>query len=160
MLPTVNFPANTVIFQEGSLDKSMFIVLDGSVKIYVERKGTELELAVINKFDFFGEMALYRNRPRSAFAKVLTDCKLVVIKNQSELQQFIIENPSFAGKMMVIMGNRLASSNDLMIEKDKMMLIMKNQLANFLTEKGSFVEKKLLKEKKAVKRLRNLMARQ
>ena len=58
------------------------------------------------------------------------------------------------------MGNRLASSNDLMIEKDKMMLIMKNQLANFLTEKGSFVEKKLLKEKKAVKRLRNLMARQ
>lgn len=118
MLPTVNFPANTVIFQEGSLDKSMFIVLDGSVKIYVERNGSELELAVINKFDFFGEMALYRNRPRSAFAKVLTDCKLVLIKNQLQLQQFITENPSFAGKMMVIMGNRLAIANDLLIEKD------------------------------------------
>ena len=73
---------------------------------------------MINKFDFFGEMALYRNRPRSAFAKVLTDCKLVVIKNQLQLQQFITENPSFAGKMMVIMGNRLAIANDLLIEKD------------------------------------------
>ena len=118
MLLTVNFPADTIIFKEGSLDKSMFVVLDGSVKIYVERNGSELELAVINKFDFFGEMALYRNRPRSAFAKVLTDCKLVVIKNQLQLQQFITENPSFAGKMMVIMGNRLAIANDLLIEKD------------------------------------------
>ena len=118
MLLTVNFPADTIIFKEGSLDKSMFVVLDGSVKIYVERNGSELELAVINKFDFFGEMALYRNRPRSAFAKVLTDCKLVVIKNQLQLQQFITENPSFAGKMMVIMGNRLAITNDLLIEKD------------------------------------------
>ncbi|MEN9595812.1 MAG: hypothetical protein RL236_246 [Pseudomonadota bacterium] len=118
MLLTVNFPADTIIFKEGSLDKSMFVVLDGSVKIYVERNGSELELAVINKFDFFGEMALYRNRPRSAFAKVLTDCKLVLIKNQLQLQQFITENPSFAGKMMVIMGNRLAIANDLLIEKD------------------------------------------
>ena len=118
MLLTVNFPADTIIFKEGSLDKSMFVVLDGSVKIYVERNGSELELAVINKFDFFGEMALYRNRPRSAFAKVLTDCKLVLIKNQLQLQQFITENPSFAGKMMVIMGNRLAITNDLLIEKD------------------------------------------
>jgi CRP-like cAMP-binding protein len=62
-------------------------------------------------------MALYRNRPRSAGAKVLTDAKLVVIKNQMQLEQFITENPSFAGKMMVIMGNRLANTNDLLLEK-------------------------------------------
>lgn len=62
-------------------------------------------------------MALYRNRPRSATARVLTDAKLVVIKNQTQLEQFIYENPRFAGKMMVIMGNRLANTNDLLIEK-------------------------------------------
>ncbi|MFI3216121.1 MAG: hypothetical protein QX192_04900, partial [Methylococcales bacterium] len=39
------------------------------------------------------------------------------IKSRVQLEQFIVENPSFAGKMMVIMGNRLANTNDLLIEK-------------------------------------------
>ena len=117
MLPTVQVKADTVIFKEGAYDKTMFIVLSGSVQIYVERNEEDIPLAVINKYDFFGEMALYRNRPRSAGAKVLTDAKLVVIKNQMQLEQFITENPSFAGKMMVIMGNRLANTNDLLLEK-------------------------------------------
>jgi CRP/FNR family cyclic AMP-dependent transcriptional regulator len=116
-LPTINVKADTIIFREGGYDKTMFIVLEGSVRIYVNRKGEEIELAVIHKYDFFGEMALYRNRPRSAFAKAVTDVRLVVIKNQMELEQFITQNPSFAGKMMVIMGNRLANTNDLLIEK-------------------------------------------
>jgi CRP-like cAMP-binding protein len=60
---------------------------------------------------------LYRNRPRSAFAKTIDDTKLVVIKTRIQLEQFIQENPPFAGKMMVIMGNRLANTNDLLIEK-------------------------------------------
>jgi CRP-like cAMP-binding protein len=117
MLPIIKVQANTVIFKEGDYDKTMFIVLEGSVKIYVKRNEEEIELSVIHKYDFFGEMALYRNRPRSAFAKTIDDTKLVVIKTRIQLEQFIQENPPFAGKMMVIMGNRLANTNDLLIEK-------------------------------------------
>jgi CRP/FNR family transcriptional regulator, cyclic AMP receptor protein len=117
MLPTIKVKANTVIFKEGDYDKTMFIVLEGSVKIYVLRNDEEIELSVIEKYDFFGEMALYRNRPRSAFAKTIEDTKLVVIKTRIQLEQFIQENPTFAGKMMVIMGNRLANTNDLLLEK-------------------------------------------
>jgi len=116
-LLTVQIKANTVIFKEGAYDKMMFIVISGRVKIYLDRNEKEVELAVINPFDFFGEMALYRNRPRSACAKTMEDSKLVVIKTQVQLEQFIAQNPAFAGKMMVIMGNRLASSNDLLLEK-------------------------------------------
>lgn len=117
MLPTIKVKADTVLFKEGDYDKTMFIVLEGRVKIYVIRNEEEVELSVIHKYDFFGEMALYRNRPRSAFAKTLDDVKLVVIKTRIQLEQFIQENPTFAGKMMVIMGNRLANSNDLLLEK-------------------------------------------
>jgi CRP/FNR family cyclic AMP-dependent transcriptional regulator len=117
MLPTVNIPANTVIFTEGSYEKVMYIVIDGGVEIYVDRNGEEFTLATILQYDFFGEMAIYRNRPRSASAKTISDTKLVLIKSRVQLEQFIIENPSFAGKMMVIMGNRLANTNDLLIEK-------------------------------------------
>jgi CRP-like cAMP-binding protein len=117
MLPTIKVKADTVIFKEGDYDKTMFIVLEGRVKIYVVRNEEEVELSIIHKYDFFGEMALYRNRPRSAFAKTIDDVKLVVIKTRVQLEQFIQENPTFAGKMMVIMGNRLANSNDLLLEK-------------------------------------------
>lgn len=117
MLPTIKVKADTVIFKEGDYDRTMFIVLEGSVKIYVVRNEEEIELSVIGKYDFFGEMALYRQRPRSAFAKTLDDTKLVVIKTRAQLEQFIQENPTFAGKMMVIMGNRLANTNDLLLEK-------------------------------------------
>jgi CRP-like cAMP-binding protein len=116
-LPTIDVKADVILFKEGAIDKTMFIVLSGSVKIYLERDGEEVELAMIHKYDFFGEMALYRNRPRSAFAKTTANTKLVVIRTQMQLEQFIAENPSFAGKMMVIMGNRLANSNDLLLEK-------------------------------------------
>ena len=117
MLPTIKVKADTIIFKEGDYDKTMFIVLEGKVKIYVIRNEEEVELSVIHKYDFFGEMALYRNRPRSAYAKVIEDSKLVVIKTRVQLEQFISENPAFAGKMMVIMGNRLANSNDLLLEQ-------------------------------------------
>lgn len=117
MLPTIKVKANTVIFKEGDYDRTMFIVLEGKVKIYVVRNEEEIELSVIEKYDFFGEMALYRQRPRSACAKVIEDTRLVVIKTRVQLEQFIQENPSFAGKMMVIMGNRLANSNDLLLEQ-------------------------------------------
>ncbi|MDD5229294.1 MAG: Crp/Fnr family transcriptional regulator [Methylococcales bacterium] len=117
MQPVIKVKAGTVVFKEGSLDRTMFIVLEGIVKIYVERHEEEIELAIINKNDFFGEMAIYRSRPRSASAKVMKDARLVVIKNRIQLEQFIGENPTFAGKMMVIMGNRLANTNDLLLEK-------------------------------------------
>lgn len=117
MLPTMKVQAGTVLFKEGDCDRTMFIVLEGKVKIYVMRNEEEVELSVIHKYDFFGEMALYRQRPRSAYAKVIEDAKLVVIKTRMQLEQFITENPSFAGKMMVIMGNRLANSNDLLLEQ-------------------------------------------
>ncbi len=117
MLPVIKVKADTIIFREGAYDKTMFIVLEGSVKIYVERNGEEIEIAIIHKNDFFGEMAIYRNRPRSASAKVITDSRIVVIKSRMQLEQFISENPSFAGKMMGVMGNRLASTNDLLLEK-------------------------------------------
>lgn len=129
-LPVIKVAADTIIFKEGGYDKTMFIVLEGSVKIYVERNEEEVELSTINKYDFFGEMALYRNRPRSASAKVLTDAKLVVIKNQMQLEQFIAENPAFAGKMMVIMGNRLANTNDLLFEKINELDKLKEKEAN------------------------------
>jgi hypothetical protein len=55
MLPVIKVKMNTLIFEEGNHDRKMFIVLDGSVSLFVTRQKKDVELAVIEKYGFFGE---------------------------------------------------------------------------------------------------------
>ena len=61
---------NQVIFREGELGNEMYVVLEGRVMIskYIPGAGEEA-LAFLERGDYFGEMALIDNQPRSADAK-------------------------------------------------------------------------------------------
>jgi CRP-like cAMP-binding protein len=111
MLPIKKLKAGTVIFAEGGSDKTMFIVIEGSVKLYATRHGNEIELSVLHEHEFFGEIEMFRNKPRSTSAKAITDVKLVYIKNRMQLDQFIGQSPEFSGKMVRLMGERLAHAH-------------------------------------------------
>lgn len=108
MLLVEKLKADTVIFKEGDNDKTMFIVLEGTVQLYVTRNGRDVELAVIGKHDFFGEIEMYGQKSRCMSAKAITTVRLVIIKNRMQLDQFIGQYPSFSGKILRIMGERLA----------------------------------------------------
>ena len=95
----------------------MYIVLEGSVEIYVVLKGKEVSLSTMKVGDFFGEMALFRDKPRSACARVIQDVRLAVIENKPQLEKFLVDNPLFASKMVNIMAQRLASTNDMLFQK-------------------------------------------
>lgn len=111
MLLVEKLKADTVIFKEGDNDKTMYIILEGDVQLYVTRNGREVELAVIGKNDFFGEIEMYGHKTRCMSAKALTPVRLVIIKNRMQLDQFIGQYPSFSGKILRIMGERLALAN-------------------------------------------------
>jgi CRP-like cAMP-binding protein len=108
MLLVEKFKADTVIFKEGDSDKTMYIILEGDVKLYVIRNGKEADLAIIGKHDFFGEIEMYGNKARCMSAKAITPVRVVIIKNRMQLDQFIGQYPTFSGKILRIMGERLA----------------------------------------------------
>lgn len=114
MLLTKKLKADTVIFQEGSLDKTMFLVLEGKVQIYSTHNGHEIELSVIKENEFFGEIEMFHKKPRATSAKALTNVRLAYIKNRMQLEQLIAQNPSFSGKMVRMMGERLANTTALL----------------------------------------------
>lgn len=116
-LPVIDVKAGTMIFKEGGRDKRMFLVLEGSVKLYAENDDGEATAAVIKKHQFFGEIEMYADQPRSTSAEVLTDAKLVVIRTPGELEKFATENSWLSGKMMETMGERLATTNVLLARK-------------------------------------------
>jgi CRP-like cAMP-binding protein len=95
----------------------MYIVLEGEVEIYVVINNQEVHLATMKPGDFFGEMALFRDKPRSACARVVKDVRLAVIASKAQLEKFLSDNPLFASKMVNIMASRLAQTNDLLFQK-------------------------------------------
>lgn len=115
-LPVVQVKADTIIFEEGWDDYKMFLVLEGSVKLYNERDDLEIEVAVIHKHEFFGEIEMYSHCPRATSAKMITDVKLIVIRTPIELEVFMTANNWLTGAVMQTMGSRLATVQNLILK--------------------------------------------
>jgi CRP/FNR family transcriptional regulator, cyclic AMP receptor protein len=98
----VPFKAGDVIFKEGDTGEEMYVVLEGSVDVYVHGRVVE----TIGTDNFLGEMALIDARPRSATAIARTDCKLAPI-NQNRFKFLVQQTPHFALHLMQGMAERL-----------------------------------------------------
>lgn len=110
---TVTVPPGEYVFREGELGTEMYIIHEGQVEILNLVKGEERLLAVLEKGDFFGEMALLEDRPRAASARVLTEARLVQI-NGSTFDQMLRDNPEIAVRMMRKLSRRLRETDDLL----------------------------------------------
>jgi CRP-like cAMP-binding protein len=72
------YRAGEPVFFQGDPGLGMYIIQEGNVSITIaDHKGTEKELAVLSAGDFFGEIALLDESPRSANAVCVTDCLLI-----------------------------------------------------------------------------------
>src|SRR3954453_5631184 len=75
--------AGAVLFRAGDAGDSMYLIEDGKIQISMRSSdGEDLILAVLGPGDFFGEMALIDNKPRSANAMVCEPSRLAVLSRQ------------------------------------------------------------------------------
>lgn len=77
------FKSGQNIFMEGDRGEKLYIILDGQVRIskFIPGVGEEA-LAILERGDFFGEMALIDRAPRSADAKAHTDATVLPIESK------------------------------------------------------------------------------
>jgi CRP/FNR family cyclic AMP-dependent transcriptional regulator len=72
------YRAGEPVFAQGDPGLGMYIIQEGEVSISISGKEDgDRELAVLNDGDFFGELALIDESPRSANARCKTDCILI-----------------------------------------------------------------------------------
>ena len=95
----------------------MFIILEGAVAISLSDGTSAVEVAQLKKGDFFGEISLFTNMPRSASVKAIGDVKLAYIDKVDELKAFLVKNPVFAAKMVQILTQRLAKTDEILVGK-------------------------------------------
>lgn len=108
-------PAGDYIFREGELGTEMYIIQEGEVHICKTLRNDTHVLSRLEKGDFFGEMAILENMPRTADAVAHTDVKLIPI-NGSRFDEMLRRNPEIAVRIIRKYSKRLRESNAL-IEK-------------------------------------------
>ena len=107
---SVEFEAGETIFKEGDLGTEMYIVHEGKIEIVKELPTEQRTLAVLEKGDFFGEMAILEDLPRTATARAQTAAKVLLI-NGSTFDQMLRSNPEIAVRMMRKLSRRLRETD-------------------------------------------------
>lgn len=105
------FAKNEYICHEGQPGSEMYIILKGSVGIAITSSiGTLTQVATIKTGDFFGEMAIFDNLPRSASCIAMEDTVVIAI-TKDNLQPFLAACPDIARQMMENMSGRIRKLN-------------------------------------------------
>jgi CRP-like cAMP-binding protein len=105
-----HFQQGHVLFHEGEEGEDMYIIQSGKVAIKKRVQEGETTLAVLEKGDFFGEMALLERLPRSATAEIQEEGDLIVISGEV-FGDMIKANPEIAVRMLRKYSIRLRETN-------------------------------------------------
>ena len=100
-------PAGKVLTKEGQQGYEFIIVLEGEVEV---RQHGEV-IAKRGAGDYFGEIALLDNRPRTATVIATTPVVIEVIERR-EFLGLVAENPGISQQIMATMAQRLEQLDD------------------------------------------------
>jgi CRP/FNR family cyclic AMP-dependent transcriptional regulator len=106
-----SYRKNSIVLNEGDTGDSVFVVLNGQVKVYAtDENGREITYGTIEPGDFFGEMSLDGGlRSASVMTLEPTLCSLV---SRAAVQQHLAEEPAFALALVTKVIRRARSATE------------------------------------------------
>jgi CRP/FNR family transcriptional regulator, cyclic AMP receptor protein len=106
-----SYRKNTIILNEGEPGDSLFVLLQGQVKVYAtDENGREITYGTIQAGDYFGEMSL-DGGARSASVMTLEAC-LCALVGRAAVQQHLAEEPDFALQLVGQVIRRARSATE------------------------------------------------
>lgn len=106
------YPKNSVILFEDDPGDALYIVSTGQVKVVlIGEDGREVILSVLGDGDFFGEMALIDDEPRSAHVIAMRDSHLLVLRRE-DFQAQLEQQPQIALKVLRVLVQRLRRADE------------------------------------------------
>ena len=111
--------AGEVIVKQDDMGDCMYVLVVGEAKVVHHSGGRDIDLASLNAGDFFGELALVDEGPRSADVLALTECTLLRI-TQGVISAVAGVYPTAAFKVLIAIGrimvSRLRKSNQRYVD--------------------------------------------
>ena len=110
-LRPVRYRANTNIFHEGDEGATLYVILNGAVKVFIPAlDGREVVLAVHRKYDLLGEMSLLDDHPRSASATTIEDTEAMSL-SRSDFLSVLDRYPQAQRAIIDVLVARLRATN-------------------------------------------------
>ncbi len=107
------FPAGTTLFREGDPGDALYFIVEGQLEIsQLLGADKEVVLGVFQAGDYFGEMSLLDEKPRSATARTLTDCCLLAL-SKDDFDNLLDTHPALARKLTRAISNRLRTTSPM-----------------------------------------------
>ena len=103
-------PKGSLIFRQGDAGDQMFLISDGRVRLFLEAEGYQKEFAVLGPGEFFGELSLLGDAPRTATAEAVEDTTLLPV-SRDVFAMLVQDDLDTVFRMMRIQGERLARAN-------------------------------------------------
>jgi len=114
-----SFKSGDIVFSQGDQGASMYIVQSGSVQIYLPSSGKDAPPVVLKDLrtgEYFGELAIFDDKPRSASVRALTDTVLLEL-TRDELGEHLGRSKTAAMTILSEMAERLRETNAMLSQR-------------------------------------------
>lgn len=101
----LHFEPGESIFRQGDLGDSLYIILEGEADVVVEQNGTERTVARLKAGEYFGEMALLKQKTRGATVRCVTPMSLLAL-GQGDFQALVANLPDLQKSFQSVMDTR------------------------------------------------------
>ena len=130
------------IISQGADGNSMFILVDGTAKVHIDRNGHSVQVGSLKTGDCFGEMSLLTGEKRSATVEAVTDCDVLEI-GKSVFGDILRQTPALAEKLSELLAHRRMENEGILAstaEKNTIVAKQEEYAASFFARLSSFFE--------------------
>jgi CRP/FNR family cyclic AMP-dependent transcriptional regulator len=113
------FKAGDIVFSQGEKGSSMYVVQSGAVQIYLpskERDVPPVALKDLHTGEYFGELAIFDDKPRSASVRAVVDTVLLEL-TRDELAEHLGRSQKAAMTILAEMAERLRETNAMLSQR-------------------------------------------
>ncbi|OGW21470.1 MAG: hypothetical protein A3K09_05320 [Nitrospinae bacterium RIFCSPLOWO2_12_FULL_47_7] len=119
---------NETLFEEGSLEIAMYIVLSGEVSI---SKGNK-QIAILGPGQYLGEMSLIESKSRSASAKAVSEAVLMEV-SEDQFNRYLATEPKALIAIMKTLSSRIRHDLEVMAADLRKLSIFAHDIKNYLS---------------------------
>lgn len=127
------------LFHEGDPGDTLLIVVNGHVKVVLTTpEGEEAVVAIFGPGDFFGDLALFDDRPRSASVVALEATETLVL-HRPDFHAFVRAHPEVAQEIFAVLAGRIRRLDEQLKQTYFLDLPVRiaHKLSELASEKGS-----------------------
>lgn len=111
----ITYDRGELVFSEGDLVGSFYIIESGYVSIFINKGGREEQICILEPGDYFGEMAIFNKNTRTASATAIEPTTLLSI-DKDKFLDFIQSHPDISekiNKILTVRNEELALKENL-----------------------------------------------